>query len=252
MLPNLSALALGRQEAPTAGLLGKKKTPEEKKAKEEAKAADKKAKAEAKAADKKAKAEAKAAAKKAKQEAEAAAKKDKVIAEFRALFVEFFRSACHYYTAGLDYDYVNLGSYDEREERRRTFGELEENASLCEGKKSDEVRLPHQVWWDIVYHYEENPKIIDEEFPGHRKDNGNTIFFDFSKADRAKDRGYMEGTVWEQYYMNVVYWRSKFPDKSAEMWATKFLEAPATWVSKWTAKRLKATAPPKKKKPSGV
>ena len=217
MLPNLSALALGRQEAPTEGrLFGKKKTAEEK-------AEAKKAKQEAEAA---------------KKAAKAAAKKAKVVAEFRALFVEFFRSACHYYTAGRDYDRINLGSHDEREERRTTFDELEENASLCEGKKSDDVRLPHQVWWDIVYHYEDNEKIIDEEFPGHRKENGNTIFFDFSEADRAKDRGYMEGTVWEQYYMNVVYWRSQFPDKTADQWATEFLANPAKWQRDWRKKRL--------------
>ena len=215
MLPNLSALALGRQEAPTAGLFGKKKTPEEK----------------------------------------AEANKAKVIAEFKAMFVEFFRSACHYYTAGRDYDDVNVETYDERQERRRKFGELKKGAPLCEGKKGDKVQLPGAVWWDIVKHYEDHQQIIDGEFPNHRKDNGDTIFFDFSKADRDAGRGYMAGTVWEQYYLNVVYWRSQFPDKTAEEWATEFLARPAAWQREWNAKRLQATAPKKKKKkkkPSGV
>ena len=207
MLPNLSALALGRQEAPTEGLFGKKKTPEEK---EEA-------------------------------------KKAKVIAEFRALFVEFFRSACRYYEAGMDVDAVLMRGFKKRADRRKEFAGLDKRAPLCEGKKSDKVRLPHRVWWNIVYHYETNEKIITEKFPNHFYKPGKTIFFDFNTADQDDDLDYTDGTVWQEYYMDVVYWRSVHPARSAEEWATEFLEAPAQWVGTWTAERKNATAPPKKK-----
>lgn len=219
MLPNLSALALERREAPTEGLFGKKKTPEEK----------------------------------------AAKKRDEVLAGFKERLVTFFLATCHWRMSGQEkpeaivpeeYGFEKesnqpppASAQEEaaRQGREDRFDSLKEKASYCErtvkhftkGDEDETKTKNPRIAWDVLVNYykDEDNKPILESIMDATMLMTHMRFYKIDEQGRTvKDRWKRKNRWWEAYneIMESAGWKTNSElytkGNKASKWADAYIE----------------------------
>lgn len=228
MLPNLSALGLGRQEAPTAGGLFGTKTPEEKAAKAAAKAA-----------------------------AEAAKTRAKVLAGFKERLVTFFLATCHWRMSGREkpeaivpeeYGFENASKQPPpataaekkaQQGREARFLELNKRASYCEHnvkhftdkKYATKTNTPSVAWDVLVTYYkdEKNKPVLESIMDAAKLMTHMRLHEIDAKGNTVADRWGRE-TRWWQAYNEIMEFAGWKTDKTlytkgnlASAWADAYI-----------------------------